>query len=636
MRKLTFPLLLFFSFLSSWLHAYEERNLLQGLATSEQLRESLVMNQKWVTAPSYSDRAGWDKLLGDDKDRYIKRGEERLKYQWIVVKATDYLEYERSGNRRIMEDPFFANNQAISDLLIAELAEGKGRFLDQLINGVFHLCEMTTWSLSAHNPMQKSNRALPSYDDPVFDLFAGHTGNNLAWTYYFMKEAFDKVDPEISRRLRHELQVRIMDTYLTNDSFWWMGRKSEKSSQNNWNPWCNSNALIVFMLLENDRETLTKAVYESMRSVDQYLNFIKSDGACDEGPAYWLNAAGRLCDYLEMLTLITQGKVNLLSHPFVKALGEYICRSYVGSGWVVNFADASARGGGDPFLCYRYGKAVDSEELKHYAAHLLLKGTVLNPSPDIYRFLKSLEIKDELAAETPQTITPPFVWYPETEFCYLANDDGLFLAAKGGFNNESHNHNDVGSFNLYINQTPILIDAGVGTYTRQTFSGERYKIWTMQSNYHNLPMINGEAQPAGAQFKSRNATARPNHFSLDIAGAYPEKAQVERWTRSYDLKGKEVFITDDYSLKETIAPNIINFLTWGEVKETGRGQVTITVQGTTALLKYNPSKFELQIETREVDDPPLKRVWGNQVFRLSFKAKDMTKKGKYKFTIRKI
>ncbi len=38
---------------------------------------------------------------------------------------------------------------------------------------------------------------------------------------------------------------------------------------------------------------------------------------------------------------------------------EYMSRSYVGNGWVVNFADASAQGGGDPLLIYRFGKAVN-------------------------------------------------------------------------------------------------------------------------------------------------------------------------------------------------------------------------------------------------------------------------------------
>lgn len=46
----------------------------------------------------------------------------------------------------------------------------------------------------------------------------------------------------------------------------------------------------------------------------------------------------------------------------IRRMGEYISRTYVGNGWVVNFADASAKGGGDAPLIYRYGRAVGSEE----------------------------------------------------------------------------------------------------------------------------------------------------------------------------------------------------------------------------------------------------------------------------------
>ena len=58
-----------------------------------------------------------------------------LDYKWQVIRATDYLEYERSGERNIMQNPYEANRKAINVLMMAELAEGKGRFIDQLING---------------------------------------------------------------------------------------------------------------------------------------------------------------------------------------------------------------------------------------------------------------------------------------------------------------------------------------------------------------------------------------------------------------------------------------------------------------------------------------------------------------------
>ena len=609
---------------------------MQNTATKAQVKEALVMNQKWVTYPAYTDRQGWNNYLGELKDFYIKRGEAKLHFDWKIVRATDYLEFERSGDRNIMQGPFGSNTQAVADLLIAELAEGKGRFIDDLIDGVFRLCEMTSWSASAHNILQKTGRALPAYDDLVLDLSGGGTGNMLSWTYYFLKDEFDKVDPEISRRLRHELQMKVLDPYLKNDSFWWMARTNKGSMQNNWNPWCNSNALLCFMLLENDKNVLTDAVYESMRSVDEFLNYNHADGACDEGPSYWGHAAGKLFDYLEMLSTITGGKVNLFNNKLIKDLGEYIYRSYVGNGWVVNFADASAKGGGDAYLIYRYGKAVKSDGMIHFSG--VVRNTLAPPTPatDIYRVFKSLDIRDELATVTPEIITEPFTWYSETEFCYLANKEGLFLASKGGNNGESHNHNDVGTFTLYMNYIPVMIDAGVGTYRRQTFGSERYTIWTMQSNYHNLPMINGVPEKDGGQYKAADAMAKKNFFSVNIAGAYPPEAKVDKWTRSYQLKGNTVRVNDAFTLKEAVAPNIVNFLTWGDVQKVSDGKISIAVNGVKASLTYDANAFDLNIETVVLDDTRLSNVWGEKIYRLSFTAKKLATKGSYSFTIAKL
>ena len=157
-------------------------------------------------------------------------------------------------------------------------------------------------------------------------------------------------------------------------------------------------------------------------------------------------------------------------------------RSYIGNGWVVNFADASAQGGGDPLLIYRFGKAVNSDEMMHFAAYLLNgRKPYATMGNDAFRSLQSLLCCNDLAKETPKHDMPDVTWYPETEFCYMKNKNGMFVAAKGGFNNESHNHNDVGTFSLYVNTIPVILDAGVGTYTKQTFGKDRYTIWTMQS-----------------------------------------------------------------------------------------------------------------------------------------------------------
>lgn len=618
--------------------AYTERNLLQNSVTKEQLKEALIMNGEWVPYPAYTDREGWNSLLNDeDRQTLIRAGERMLDYRWQVIRATDYLEYERSGERNIMQNPYEANRKAINVLMMAELAEGKGRFIDQLINGVFFSCEMTSWVLSAHLPRQSTKRSMPDWREQIIDLGSGNYGSMLAWVYYFFHDTFDKADPVISLRLRHELQERILDPYMENDREWWMAFYWEPGEIiNNWNPWCNSNVLQCYLLLEEDRDKLTDAVWRTMQSVDKFINFVKSDGACEEGTSYWGHAAGKMYDYLQILSDGTNGKVSLFNNPMIRRMGEYISRSYVGNGWVVNFADASAKGGGDAPLIYRYGRAVGSEEMMQFAAYLLKgKRPTIPLGNDVFRTLQCVLLNKELEQTRPAHNVPACTWYPETEFCYLTNNSGWFLATKGGFNNESHNHNDAGTFSLYINNTPILIDAGVGTYTRQTFSSERYSIWTMQSNYHNLPMINGVPQRFGQEYKATNVVCKEKqrYFSADISTAYPEEAAVNSWIRSYKLENKRLVITDKFSLKETKAANQVNFLVWGDIDISKAGKVIIKVGKEHATLEY-PSNFKATLETIELPDTRLSNVWGKQIYRIVLTDSQKKLEGNYKFIIK--
>ncbi|MEG1748977.1 MAG: heparinase II/III family protein [Tannerellaceae bacterium] len=635
-RLLGFVCLLFF--LAVHLHAYTERNLLQKTADLEKVKSALVMNQKWVPYPNYTDRAGWDKLLGDYKAGIIRKGEKMLNYEWKVVTATDYIEYERTGNRRIMEDPFDSNNNAISCLLMAELAEGKGRFIDQLINGVYQSCEMTSWALSAHLSAQHSKRSLPDYKEHIIDLTVGDIGSLLSWTYYFMQKEFDQVNPVISERLRHELQTRILDTYMKEDRFWWMAFNYKPGTMvNNWNPWCNSNVLQCFFLLENNRDVLAKAVQRTMISVDKFINYTHADGACEEGPSYWGHAAGKMYDYLQMLSDGTDGKISLFDQPIIKNMGEYIARSYVGKGWVVNFADASAKGGGDQQIIFRYGKAVKSDVMMQYAAYLnsLSEKKELTAGRDLFRTLQCLLYVDEMEKTKPVYQAPAYTWYPETEFCYMTNKSGFFFASKGGYNNESHNHNDAGTFSLYLNTTPIIIDAGVGTYTRQTFSSERYNIWSMQSNYHNLPMINGTPQQFGSNYKATDVTFNPKKMSFraNIATAYPTEAAVQKWVRSYTLSKDALKIEDSFVLDNALQPNKINFLTRGQVDLTEPGVIKIEADGEKVTLSYQKDTFTPSIETVELTDPRLSNVWGKEIYRISLVANKLPLTGNYNYTI---
>lgn len=622
-------------------NAYEKRDLLQHSASEEQLKQYLVMDQKWVPYPNYIDRQGWDELTSDNRNAIIKAGERFLDNAWTVVRASDYMEYERSGSRKAMEDPYNKNTQAFSALLMAELAEGKGRFVNDIVNGVFSLCEMTSWAESAHlASYQKTKRALPDHNENILDLKSGNLSQLLSWTYYFLHNEFDKVDPIISQRLHYELYRREINPYLERSDFWWMAFNYRSGMMvNNWNPWCNSNALLCFMLLENDRDRLAKAVYRTMTSVDQYLNYVKEDGGCEEGPSYWGHSPGKLYEYLSVLSMATGGKVSLFNQKTIRDMGEYMALSYVGNEWVVNFADASAKAGEvyTP-LIFRYGVAVNSEVMRSMAVDRESKypTKLQNNWLDLFRGLETLRFAPMMEKAKGNFKAPAFTWYPQTQFCYM-RDKGAFLATKGGNNNESHNHNDVGTCTLYFDNMPILIDAGVGTYTRQTFSNERYSIWTMQSQYHNLPVINGIQQKFGAEYKASNvkATKSKDSFSADISTAYPEEAKVRSWVRSYKLDNDKLMVSDNFRLTQCKTPHRINFLSWGDIDISHSGEVRINVQGVKSKLKYDSKKFVASIEDINLTDVRLSKVWGPVIRRITLTAKTTDTAGEYRYIISK-
>ena len=190
----------------------------------------------------------------------------------------------------------------------------------------------------------------------------------------------------------------------------------------------------------------------------------------------------------------------------------------------------------------------------------------------------------------------------------------------------------------YVDNDPILIDAGVGTYTAKTFSNQRYDIWTMQSAYHNLPIINGCQQSFGTKFKSSDVTFKNEQskavFSINIAKAYPAAAKCKNWTRSYTLNRKKgLTITDEFQLDSLIENNTLNLLVAGNVQELSKGELQLSGNKEKLILSYNPSQFNYTVEKIALDDSRLSNVWGKSIFRLVLKTKYNNLKGMYKIRL---
>jgi hypothetical protein len=189
----------------------KERNILANEAKAIDLPKVLITDNSWNNLPDYKSRKFWDGLPANIRQEYIEQAEGYLIYNWPVVKATDYLEFIRSGDRR--QGVYSACSNALISLVMGELVEGEGRFIDQIINAVWYYSEQTWWGWSAHLGAQKAGSGLPDVNEPYVDLGVGEVTSNLSWTLYLFKEQFDKVHPLISKRLKQEIMNKALLPY---------------------------------------------------------------------------------------------------------------------------------------------------------------------------------------------------------------------------------------------------------------------------------------------------------------------------------------------------------------------------------------------------------------------------------------
>ncbi|ULL17800.1 heparinase [Paenibacillus sp. H1-7] len=603
--------------------------------SQEAAAERIVPVHAFRPYPDAENRSMWESLQEDVRTIWIGWAEERLEFTWPALPASRYMDFVRNGNRTRYETVYFERRRALTDLVIGECIEGNGRFMEQIANGIWCLCEESFWVVPAHMSLspQSKGYALPDVTEQVIDLFAAETGALLAWTSYLLQNRLDAECPMIGKRIRHELRRRIMEPYLDREDFWWMGFAGRKV--NNWNPWIHSNCLTVFLLTEDDSFIRSRAVAKAALSLDYFLEVYHPDGGCDEGPSYWGRAGASLFDCLELLYLASNGKIDFYGEPLVQEIGKYIYRAHIDGNDFVNFADGDAKLSISGDLVYRYGERIGDAKMSRLGAYAFRSnGFKRDRIASLMRILGEL---NHAALLTGEPVSPPYerdVWLKDTHIFAAREHEGsaagLYLAAKGGHNNESHNHNDVGHFIVYYNGRPFLIDAGVESYTAKTFSPQRYEIWTMQSAFHSLPTVNGMQQEAGEDYRATNVTYAANEeraqVEMELSKAYPEEAGIVSWKRTCALlrgRGTEaaVEITDMYRLREASADIVQNYLCLQSPVLLDDGTIElVNEQGERLRLRYDASRWKASAEAVPVNDARMKPVWGDTLHRIRLQA----------------
>lgn len=589
--------------------------------------------------PTASQREEYVKLPSWLKQKVISIGENFLGYSYPPIHATDFMAFARTGNRVDYEDIYFARRYALNSLVAAECVEYQGRFLDDIINGIFTICEESAWQLPAHNSYarDKKQSILPDSTRPILDLFACETGAELACISYLLQDEFNMASPYIVKRIDYELERRITTPYLK-EHFWWMGQGTEPMC--NWTPWCTQNVLLTFFLsaetqkkmqdnMEHplyDMEEMGRAmIRKAAGSCDYFLKDYGEDGCCDEGAQYYRHAGLCLDGAANVLNQVTGGAFNeLMQWTKVQNIASYILHVHVDDKYYFNFADCSPIAGRAGVREYLFGKHTKQPTLMQFAAEDFRAAkdmlfTDESHQLNLFYRLQTLFCYEEISAyDVPIPPAEQDIFYPSVGL-FLTRNETFSLAVKAGDNNDNHNHNDVGSLTLYKNGHPILVDIGVESYTQKTFSADRYSIWTLQSGYHNLPTIEGMDQRAGADYRARQIVTSMNRngkssISMELSGAYPLPAPACSYSRCVvlDKNAGCITLTDRTDSRNVI----LNFITYEKPQATGN-----TIQVGTARLTFSGASLAA-IEVLPITDQRLQIAWDHDLYRIRLRMED--------------
>lgn len=573
----------------------------------------------FIPCPPALKRVPWVSLPEDLKNRLIHSAETYLNFDYPSLTAVDFMEFSKTGNRNHYEEKQFKRRIALSTLVLGECIEYKGRFLDDIINGVYIICEENAWQLPAHNSYLRDTpqSILPDITRPVIDLFAAETGAVLSMTEYLLRDALTRISPFLNKMVNKNLEERIITPYLSNH-FWWMG--DGLTPMNNWTVWCTQNILLTAFTRGSNDSRKEQILRKACKSIDYFLDEYGEDGCCDEGAQYYRHAGLCLFNCLEIINGISNhGCSSAFEINKIKNIASYIINVHVDTIYYLNFADCSPIAGRCNAREFLFGKRTGNKDLMAFAAsdYQNSEDPLLEKEHNLFYRTQTIFSHTEMLSFNNQSrIHPEDFWY-ESVGIFITRDKQLYLAVKAGDNDDSHNHNDTGSFTVYKNGKPFLIDVGVETYTQKTFSPNRYEIWTMQSSFHNLPSFWDKGvelvQHNGANYRAKQVSHQFNsaasYITMDIGDAYPDK-RIHSYQRTAVLhKGSNITITDHY--EGELPYPVLSLMVW---EEPLIRKHTIIV-GSLGWIQITGCSH-IQKERIPITDNRLKASWNQEIYRV--------------------
>ncbi|MFN3265367.1 MAG: heparinase II/III family protein [Deinococcales bacterium] len=446
--------------------------------------------------------------------------------------------YERTGERTDYDKPYFERRALLAGLALhCVLEPDDSSALKRLHNLIYAILEESTWANPPH-VAQSVFEAGQAFE--VIDLFAAETAHALAETLSLLGE---RLETALQNRILLELERRIWNPYARLERPVW------EAKRNNWSAVCSSCLGMVALLTLRDPKRIIGVIARVLETLKIFFSGYSQSGATPEGIAYWRYGFGYFVYFAQMLREYSDGQIDLLLSKKAQRIALFPVALSLGEDRFVNFSDA-------PEYC-----PLEAGLLSHLKHRLGVQTPMFSRVASIhrdhcYRFAHLTRNLFWTDPECFQTTTPSGLFvFPELAWL-THRAHGFVFAIKGGHNDEPHNQNDLGQFILHAHGDTLLCDLGRGQYTKEYFSEARYTLLHTSSRGHNVPVLNGYTQAAGADFFGEllHYALQNNVLKLllDLSNAYPDPAllhytRAARWYASEQRAQLELTDTLQFS-----------------------------------------------------------------------------------------
>ncbi|MEW9699440.1 heparinase II/III family protein [Paenibacillus sp. SI8] len=562
--------------------------LVFGETTSAQMRDRLL--QSAVSLPLIEEiRKDAELLLAEDIPG---------------LTFASFRLYADTGNRSEYERIYFRRRKRLTTFgLMAWLEPQHEGYANALQEAIWAILDEYTWCLPAHilhgpeMAVADSEASLWPVSDSrlTVDLFSAETAFALSEIAALHGEA---LPPLLRGRIREETLRRVLRPFVTQPPFDW------ETATHNWASVCGGSIACAAIYLLQGEDELAAVLERALPALESYLRGFEDDGACTEGYMYWQYGFGYFAYAADLIKRRTGGAADLFAQEKVRQIALFQQKCFMAGRRIVNFSDASSEAGIFMGLSAYLRSLYPEMEMPEAALRAGFSDDHCHRWAPAWRNLLWLSEDGEQGAgwKTATYCLPDAQWLVSRQ---VRAEGSYVFAAKGGHNDEPHNHNDIGQFILYAGGESLLTDLGSGQYTRDYFGDGRYDILCNGSQGHSVPIINGGYQRVGgtarAQLIAYSQTDEQDMFHIEFASAY-EVETLDSLQRQF-VWGKvgrpSLELIDTFQFKESPSAICERMMSWfrPECAEDGRIRIQGSKSGDQLYIAYDQEMVDWDFES---------------------------------------